>query len=291
MKNTIISLVFLILIGFSSCKDVEKKTMSDGEAQTLLTEAVIAYSIFSGTQEDATRAGLETESVLNKSARIFASGDYPQITVDPMDLSTWPKTITIDYGPENITGIDGHERRGTMIMEADNFPDVDGANWEITFSDYYHDDHKVDGEQTIKYIGENADGHPEYQCTVTDGMITTPEDKIYYFEQQITREWIEGYDTNYILTGELADLCDDTFKITGSHWGISSDGYSYSMSADKPLIVNICCRWVKDGVLKVSMDDYELSCEIDYNPAGDSGECNNQAAFSIFGVSVPIELP
>lgn len=291
MKKTILSLGVLILLGISSCKDVEKKTMSDGEAQTLLIEAATAYSIFAGTQEDATRAGLESESMLNKSAQKTALEGYPQISVDPLDLSTWPKTITIDYGTENITGMDGHKRRGVMMIQADNFPDVDGAVWKINFSDYYHDDNKVDGEQTIKYLGENANGHPEYQCFVTDGIITTPEQKEYYFEQQITREWIEGYDTHYVLTGDMDDLCDDTYKFTGSHWGISSDGYSYSMSTDEPLIVNVCCRWVKDGVLKVSMDDYELSCEIDYNPAGDSGECNNQASFSIFGVSVPIELP
>ncbi len=291
MKNTILSLGFLILLALFSCKDVSKKTMSDGEAQTLLTEAATAYSIYAGTQEEATRAGLQSEGLLNKSAKAPAPEGMPTISIDPKDLTTWPKTITVNYGPENITGLDGHERRGKMIITAQNFPDAEGAVWEIAFSDFYHDDNKVEGSQTIKYTGKNASEHPEYQCFVTEGMITTPNDKVFYFEQETTREWIAGYDTHYVLTGNLEDLCDDKYKITGSQWGTSSEGYNYRMSSAEPLVIGVCCRWVEEGVLSVNMDDYDLNCAIDFKPSGDAGDCNNQASFSIFGVNVPIELP
>jgi|GEM_PF-604505 len=291
MKNTIIILSAFSLLVILSCKDVDKKTMNEGEAQTLLNEAAIAYSIYAGTQEEATRAGLQAEGLLNKSAQAPAPEGSPQISIDPMDLTSWPKTISVNYGPENITGMDGHERRGKMIITAHDFPDVDGAVWEITFSDFYHDDNKVEGSQTIKYMGKNSNGHPEYQCFVTDGMITTPTEKVFYFEQEITREWIEGYDTHFALTGNADQLCDDKYKISGSHWGTSSEGYTYTMTTGEPLIVGVCCRWVEEGVLSVNLDDSELSCEIDYKPAGDSGGCNNQASFSVFGVNVPIELP
>jgi len=289
MKNTIIILSAFSLLVILSCKDVDKKTMNEGEAQTLLNEAAIAYSIYAGTQEEATRAGLQVEDFLSKSAQA-PNAVYPQISIDPSGL-TFPKTITLDYGPDNLNGVDGHQRRGIIIIEADNFPDVEGAIWDITFSDYYQDDNKVEGSQTIKYLGKNANDHPEYQSFVTDGMITTPNNKVFYFEQETTREWIAGYDTHYLLTGNLTDLCDDKYEITGSHWGTSSDGYSYSMSSGEPLIVGVCCQWVEDGVLNVSLDDYDLSCEIDYKPAGDDGGCNNQASFSIFGANIPINLP
>lgn len=291
MKNTILILGFLISLILSSCNDVDKKTISDDEAQTLLTEAVTAYSIYSGTQDQATLAGMQTEYLLSKSAQNPAPEEYPTITIDPIDLTTWPKTITIDFGSENVTGADGNKRRGIMIVEAKNFPGIEGAEYTITFSDYYHNDYKVEGTQTIKNMGLNSNQNPEYQCSVVDGVITSPDDDIFYFEQQTTREWIEGHDTHFVLTGKAEDLCDDRYEITGQHSGISSTGYSYNISTKEALVVSVCCRWVEDGILTVNMEDNDLSCEIDFKPEDDMGDsCNDQALFTIFGISIPINM-
>ena len=290
MKKIVIPVITLLSFILSACNDVNQKTMNDGEAQTLLTEAVIAYNIFSTSQEEATRTALQVENSLKSG--LITSTDYPQITVNTSDLTTWPKTIKLDYGPENITGIDGHERRGVMIITAQNFPSVENAVWIINFDEYYADDNKVEGTQTIKYRGTNANDHPEYTCTLTDGVITTPENKKFYFEQQTTREWISGYDTQFALTGNQEDLCDDDYVITGTHGGISSDGYTYTMSTTEPLKVNVCCKWIEDGKLTVELDDAELNCEIDYHTGAETGSlCNDQATFTIFGVTLPITLP
>lgn len=288
MKNhNIPGLLVLILILLTSCHDIETKSMDSTDAQTLLSESVIAYGIFSTTQEEATRTGLSFS--ITKSAQI-STDEYPQITVDPLDL-TWPKTITIDYGPENITGIDGRERRGVMIFVAQNFPNVDNATWVISFDEFYIDDYLVEGIQTVKYTGTNSSGYPEYECTVTNGRITNPDGKSFYFEQQTTREWISGYDTYYILSGDQEDLCDDNYQITGEHSGISSEGYTYTVTTKEPLLVNACCRYIEDGKLTVELQDANVNCEIDYRPGNDTGElCNNLATFNIFGNTITINL-
>lgn len=288
MRNHFIYTLLIFVFLLSSCSDIKKKTMDSSDAQALLTEAVTAYNIFSITQEDATRTGLQL-SVQNKSAQISIA-DYPQISVEPNDLS-WPKTITLDFGPENITGIDGRERRGVMIIVAQNFPNVDNATWEISFDEFYLDDYLVEGTQTVKYTGSNASDHPEYDCTLTNGKITTPEGKSFLFEQQTTREWINGYETHYLLSGNMEDFCDDDYQISGVHSGISSDGYTYTMSTTEALLVNVCCKYIEDGKLIVELQDAELNCEIDYRPGNDTGEmCNDLASFIIFGNTVPIRL-
>lgn len=264
--------------------------MGEEEAKTLLTEAVKAYSIYSATQAEATTSvEMKMENEL-KSA--MAPVEYPQVSISPADLSTWPKTITINYGPENIVGADNHERRGILTILASNFPTVSGASWEITFSDFYHDDHKVDGKQTISYNGLNENDNPFYQTRIKDGVITTPNNEVFYFEQQTLREWVSGHDTHYITSGEQLDLCDDEFKITGTHSGISSDGYSYSMSTTDPLIVSACCKWVKEGALNVNVDDSDVSCKVEFGPeSSEEDSCNNKATFTIFGIAIPITLP
>lgn len=288
MKNHIIPALFIFILLFASCNDIKKKTMDSSDAQLLLSEAVTAYDIFSNTQEESTRTGLQLNE-LSKSALVTAT-EYPIITVDPIDL-TWPKTITVDFGPENITGIDGRLRRGVMIIVAQDFPNVDNATWETSFDGFYLDDYLVEGIQDVKYTGSNSNGHPEYECTLTDGKITSPEGKSFLFEQHTTREWTNGYDTHYILSKNLDDLCDDDYQISGNHNGVSSDGYTYTMTTTEPLLVNVCCKYVEDGKLMVELQDAELNCEIDFRPGNDNGElCNNLASFIIFGNTVPIKL-
>lgn len=290
MKNTILSFFVLLILLTSACDEVDKRTITSDEATVLVTEAATAYSIYASTQEEGTTAGFQSENMV-KSAQIN-NENYPQISIEPLDITTWPKTITVDYGPENITGQDNHQRRGKLVIVAGNFPSVSGAEWEINFDNFYHDNYKVEGVQTITYNGPNASEHPVYTCTVVDGIITASDGKKFYFEQHTQREWVAGYDTHAITSGEATDFCDDEYQITGTHGGTSSDGYDYSMSTSSPLIVGSCCRWIKDGVLFIGLDDYELSCEIDYRPATDTGDaCNNVASITVFGETFDITLP
>ena len=290
MKNTLFAVLGMLILLISACDEVDKRTITSEEATVLVVEAATAYSIYASTQEEGTTAGFQSEDLL-KSAKT-TSQDYPQISIEPLDLTTWPKIITVDYGPENITGLDNHQRRGKLIITADNFPGVSGAEWEITFDDFYHDDYKVEGLQTISYNGPNASEHPVYTCSVNDGVIISPDGKRFYFEQQTLREWVNGYDTHAITSGETADFCDDEFQITGTHSGTSSDGYAYTMSTSTPLMVTNCCRWIQEGVLFIGLDDYDLSCEIDYRPESDTGDaCNNLTSVTVFGETFEVNLP
>ena len=288
MKKQLIPGLALLFLFIYSCHDIETKTLDSGDAQTLLTESITAYDIFSSTQEESTQRGLQFEAT--KSAQMPAP-EYPQVMVDPADFTSWPKTITIDYGPENVTGIDGRERRGVMIIVAQNFPNVDNSSWVVSFDEFFIDDYQVEGTQTVNYTGSNENGHPEYECMVTEGKITPPEGKSFLFEQHTTREWVNGFDTHFALTGNLDDLCDDDYEITGEHSGVSSSGYSYTMTTTEPLLLNVCCKYIEDGILSVELPDADLNCEIDYRPGNDTGDlCNNQAAFNIFGNTIPIQL-
>lgn len=280
-KHLIPGILFLILINFSSCKDINTKTMDSNDAQTLLTESVTAYSIFASTQEEATLKTTEVKDSL-KSAAI--TDGYPVVSVEPLDLTSWPKTITINYGPDNIVGWDGVERRGTIVIEATNFPGVENATWQLTFDEFYHNDYLVEGTQTITYKGLNESENPYYACKVENGMITSPEGKSFHFEQSTVREWIGGQETPL-------NICDDDYQITGTHSGISSDGYTYSVTTTEPLLVNVCCRYIEDGKLNVELQDANVTCEIDYRPGNDTGDlCNDLATFIIFGNTIPIHL-
>ncbi len=289
-------LLFLIILGsvfMPSCEKIEetKATPDLNKVQNMLLEATTAYNIYAKTQEEATKTVFDVENALNTKSGQVVSGNYPQISIMPFNLTDWPKTITVDYGPDNIRGVDGRYRRGILNITANNFSNIENAEWSITFTDYYQNDYKVEGVQTVKYTGLNNSENPEYECIITEGIVTSPAGKVFKFEQQITREWITGYDTHYASQGNIDDLCDDEYLISGTHSGTSSDGYSYTMSTKEPILLNICCKWIMDGILSVNLPDYDLGCEIDYRHDEETGEmCNNQAMFTFLGMSYQVAL-
>ncbi len=291
MKQKINVAIIAFVVLFMACDKIPtNEPISTTEAQTLLTEAATAYSIYAKTQNEGTKVAFEMDTRLKSGS--LKSTEFPQVDITPENLTDWPKTITVNYGSENHLGWDGRYRRGTMIITASNWPNIENAQWDITFSDFYQNDHKIEGIQSIKYTGSNADGNPEYECHVTDGVVTTPNEKVFTFEQDTKREWIAGSDTHYVLTKDKNDFCDDEFLISGWHGGKSSDGYAYTMTSDSdPLHVNVCCPWVLDGKLTISIPNNDLSCTIDYRPDAETGDmCNGKVVFSIFGVDFPITL-
>lgn len=283
---------FLLFIGFSilfsGCNDVQKKIIEDQQAQSLLSESVIANSIYNATKQESTIAGLKAENQL-KSAQTSRATSYPQYVVEPADLGSWPKTITVNFGPNNIEGTGEHTYRGKMLITAQQFPHTDGASWRIEFDNFFIDDYQVEGIQTIRYNGTKENGHPWYQTSVKNGKITSPDNRAFFYSQILTYEQTEGYNTPAILGGD--NLCDDSYSISGNQEGISSDGYNYSISTTENLIVRPCCKWAEAGILNVQLTDYDLTCSINFKPSSDEGGCNNIAAFTIFGTILPVTLP
>ncbi|MCK3682507.1 hypothetical protein [Maribellus sp. YY47] len=290
MKKLILLTILISTSLLWSCKDIEKKTISNEEATTLLTESITAYALFSSTQQQAFRYSEESENLLKSASG--SNVEYPRISVEPLDLTTWPKTITINYGSENLEGIDGRMRRGSIVISAGNFASVDNASWVITFDDFYQDNYKIEGTQTVQNKGLNSNNHPEYSCKIEDGVITSPDGRVFHFEQQTTREWIAGSDTHLYTSGNAEDFCDDEYLISGTHKGVSSHGYLYEMSTKQNLHTNVCCRWIMEGILSVTLPDNDLKCEINFHPSAEADDlCNNQALFKIMGEQLTITLP
>jgi hypothetical protein len=290
MKNIFVLSGLFLMMFFTSCEETEKGSLDATQAQTVLTEAVTAYSIYAETQKEATKAAFDAENTL-KSGQLYAV-EYPQVTIEPFNATDWPKTITIDYGTENLQGQDGRYRRGVMVITASNMADVENTVWDIAYSDFYLNDYKVEGDHSVQYLGKNENNNPEYSGSIVNGKITSPEGKIFFFEQETTREMIAGQETHYVTSGNINDLCDDEYLVTGTHSGESSEGYTYTMSTEEPLHLSVCCKWVMDGKLAVSLPGSLLNFEIDFRPDGDTGEmCNNSAAFSVFGITYPVDLP
>jgi hypothetical protein len=276
MKKSILLLpVFvLVLFLFHSCQ----KELG-GDNLTTAKESAIANLMFDDVFRQVDYAGRYMDNTYNvgKSLHTALNG-CGTITINPAG-TTFPKTITIDFGTSNCQGVDLRQRRGVITATIDGWYGAEGTTVVISTTNYYVNDYKVEGTKTIENLGRNLSNNLEFEVNVTSGKVTSPEDDVFTWTSQRTNEWIEG-------EGTPLDPLDDVYLVSGSAEGETSQGRNYSLNITTPLNILIGCRWIRAGVLEVTQDP-GTDFTIDY---GD-GTCDSKAVATILGIDFRIDLP
>ncbi|MDA3910566.1 MAG: hypothetical protein PF448_04325 [Bacteroidales bacterium] len=274
---------------FSACEkddddddNQDNTQITNEQALQVISDYAIAQNMFAEATDEADNAARVSDDSLenNKGGKAVRDGSYPEISITPFDLETWPKTIRVDYGPINMMCEDGRNRRGIINIVATDFYRNSGSELTTTFEDFYQNNYKVEGTRICTNNGENTAGNLTYGLIVNDGHITTPESKHIYYEENTVREWVAGEET-------LLNPWDDNYLITGDQTGVSSDSIDYQLNihTTSPLDVLVACKWVRAGLLDLDIEDFP-TITINY---GD-GTCDNQATATIYDVEYPIVL-
>ncbi|GAB4283939.1 MAG: hypothetical protein Kow0068_08920 [Marinilabiliales bacterium] len=280
MKKIILVLVvFSLLIAFiTSCTKYKENRTTTTSADENLSEIAFndIYKIVNETAEDESS---------NKSIDVYSFGNCATVTVDPdWPDTTFPKTVTIDFGTTNCTGLDGRLRRGKIVYTISDRYRNAGCVITVTPQDFYINEYKVEGTKKITNNGRNSANNLNYTIEVINGKVTTPSNDIITWESTRVREWIEGEETTFLTDGANGVL-DDVYSITGSGEGVNRDGRSFTVTIKEPLIVKLDCRWITKGVLEIAPDGLKTRT-IDY---GD-GNCDNDATVEIGNRTYSIEL-
>ena len=196
MKRRIVIICTLLLV---ACQRNDAPTdNSDPREEAILyyteilNEYVLANEIFQDVVNNIGDALIIAEgSVPGKTNNTKAD---PAITIAPLDLETFPKTITVDYG-SGILCEDGINRRGVISIQSTGWYGQMGSVHTLTFNNYYHDIFKVEGIQVVENFGENEEGHIVFGATVEDGIVTIPGGRNITFNDDSTSTWIGGSDT------------------------------------------------------------------------------------------------
>ncbi len=250
----------------------ETKEATLPEAMNAMGQYAQANSLFSNSFGVASQHTLELSSQ-QKVPSYLKNNTYPIVDVNPKD-SVWPKTITIDYGSENIWGNDMRQHRGKMTVVATGLYRTEGSELTVSFDNFYIDNYKLEGTQIIKNMGRNSSNQLIYNVKVLNGKLISPQNIASTYVQNTTRTWIEGDST-------LFDVLDDTYSIEGNQSGISSDTIAYALTTVEPMQVNVGTKWPLSGKLDVTVSGlpkFQLIFE------GDTAKVN------IYGVDYPISL-
>lgn len=283
MKSTfhvpmLAGLFFASLLVLSCQKENGKQStaINDEEAQTISTENAVADAEDDDVTEIGLSAGADLEAVVeagrgagpgtNLGARLelfadlkFKIGPCTKITVTPND-STFPKTITIDYGDGCIC-FDGKFRKGSITLTYTAPLRQPGASLTITLNGFYVNRVHIEGTRIVTNL--STGGVRKYSVQVKGGKITWPNGRGFAYAGLKVVTQVRGSDTRTIR--------DDVYSIEGRSELSYNNGLTITRNTETPLIKPVACAWIVQGVLKITINNHVFY--IDFG----TGTCDNKA--------------
>lgn len=261
---------------FSCQKDLStanNQTLTEEQATTYSEESSVSESSFDDAEDVAMTAADEegNASEYGINGRLFnpsfvelraSIGDCADITVTPND-STYPKTITIDFG-NGCLGRDGKFRSGAIVIHLTAPLRRPGSVVTITFRNYYVNRVHLEGTKIISNLSDPPTH--KWSVQVVGGKVTFPSGRGYSVQSIKVRTQVGGMDTRIVR--------DDVYEITGRSQTEFNGGLTITLNTESPLVKKVACPWISDGKLKIKINDRILF--LDYG-IPDGGQCDNKA--------------
>ncbi|WP_067145767.1 hypothetical protein [Pseudotamlana agarivorans] len=268
MKKLIIPVLALLFIACDDAKDAVNEAVKPTETIEAIQEYALVNQIFQDIGNNNGDAILQAEG--SSSAKLEGTKNSPEITVTPMDLTTFPKTITVDF-QDGTLGRDGITRKGIVTIVSTGWYGEEGTTHTATFDGFYHNAYKVEGTQVVENLGEDEDGNLKYSVTIENGKITDNNGAAILYSEDSYRTWISGADTPL-------NIWDDEYLLGGTQSGESSNGIAYELAVEESLHFVLLPRAVKAGVLRLDVGVFD-NVILDYSAK----------TITILGITYPLE--
>ena len=276
-RTSIAAIAFMFASMLFSCqKDLSttsNQSVTEEQATAYSEESSMAEASLDDAEDVATTAADEegNASEFGINGRLFAPsftelraaiGDCATITVTPND-STYPKTITIDFG-NGCLGRDGKFRSGAIIVHLTAPLRRPGSVVTITFRNYYVNRVHLEGTKIISNLSEPP--MHKWSVQVVGGKVTFPSGRGYSYQGIKVKAQVGGMDTRIVR--------DDVYEITGRSQTEFNGGLTVTLNTETALVKKVACPWISDGKLKIKINDRVLY--LDYGFPFD-GQCDNKA--------------
>jgi len=276
-RISIAALTFIVASMLFSCqKDLSSNnntSVTEEQATTYSEESSVAEASFDDAEDVATTAADEegNASEYGINGRLFhplftelraAIGDCAEITITPND-STYPKTITIDFG-NGCLGRDGKFRTGAIIVHLTAPLRRPGSVVTITFRNYYVNRVHLEGTKVISNLSDPP--MHKWSVQVVGGKVTFPSGRGYSYQSIKVKTQVEGMDTRIVR--------DDVYEITGRSQTEFNSGLTITLNTESALIKKVACPWISDGKLKIKINDRVLYLDYGFPT---NGQCDNKA--------------
>ena len=244
----------------------------DLTAQELTAASIQSDLVFDDVSSEVLQVTLNGTT----GAASTTSAACATVTISPQDLTTWPKTITIDYGSTGCVGINGWVRKGKISYTLTKLPRETGAVVNVSFDNYFVNGYKLEGSYSITNNG-SADANLNITTRLVNGKITYPDGKWYTRTSTINWQQVAGSAT--------ASVLDDEFNVTGEAVIKSSANNELITSSKTPLLRKVTCGNFVSGQLNVAYNG--IAGVLDFG----GGTCDKKATLSLGTRNYEVTLP
>ncbi len=208
--------------------------------------------------------------------RVPAPGTTPSVG------STVVKTI--DFGTTGCPMPNGNILKGKLIFTFVYDPNATTHTINCTFDNFYHNFRKIEGTKvfvrTMTAATAASPSHPIWVMTMNLNIIL-PDGRVVSRNGTRTSEIIAGYNTT-------TDWTDNVYSVTGNWTTTFPNTTIQTSTITSPIIVKFACS-PTNSVLSQGIITFVRNTNtatLDYG----NGTCDNQAIFTINGISYPITL-
>lgn len=267
-------------LALSSCqKTGSDKNANPAEAAENNAFAEAQYNDVTTLIDQASVSGSVTFGAAGGSSGAGGLGTLGSSCVSvSVDTASNPRTIIIDFGSANCLCLDNRLRRGKILASYTGKYRDAGTVINITFENYYVNEHKISGTKKITNQGNNQAGNLVYKVEVAGKVDKANGGGTYTWNSTRYREWKEG-------KSSPVNVLDDVYGITGEASGTTVEGTSYTIVAVQELVRKMNCRWFESGKLELTQTGVP-KITLDYGTTG----CDANATISILGVGYPVVL-
>jgi hypothetical protein len=197
-------------------------------------------------------------------------------TMTPADLTTFPKTITVDFGTGCVSA-DGVTRSGKITYIFSGKLSTPGTTITTTFQNYSVYGYTLTGNYMITNLSSLSNGI-SFKTQVTQGYITFPDNISYNYSGTKTITQTGG-------TSTPTNFSDDVYSITGGCQISSSVGNSLVDTISTPLVKQASCGYISSGIVTFTFDN-TLTGTFDYG----NGSCDSLATIKVGSLSATVSL-
>jgi hypothetical protein len=189
--SLVLALSLLVLTSCDKCK--EDSTENISSAEDVLRMDMEENDFTAEELYVSNPCNLDLSQIISSCAVITESS------------TTFPKTITIDYGTGCVDA-KGRTKKGKVFVTLNREIQQTGSIREVTFENFFINDVQISGTRTAENMGLNESDNVVIK--VTGNITATHPDYTRSRTFERYREWTKGFNT--------CDTQDDEFLITGS---------------------------------------------------------------------------
>jgi hypothetical protein len=254
-------------------KDNVHTVLTDDQKVALAQQSLQASLFFTSSFSQGTKASEKANGLKSgEGTALQVRGACTAPTVVPADLTTFPKTITSNYGV-GCTDADGKTKTGKLTFKVGKIWET-GSTIQAIFENYTEDGAKLDGSYSI--INNSTFGVHNLTFVAENISLTDKTGKTVTYNIRQTHKQVAGMFN--------LDPFDDVFDVSTVMSSTLPDGTKFSWENTTPLKKTNLCWWIQKGAGIIKINDIPMA--IDFG----NDTCDNDATVTVGGVAYKIKL-